>query len=138
MNKIIIILLFYPSIFFGQSNVITECWNNGNVLSQIHYKDGNRDGSCRTYYKSGAIMSEGFYKNGKMIGLWVTFYENGQQESMGRYKYSESNIYSRKDSVWKYYYDSGELESESIIKDGVEKLKFYDKEGNTLPAGEGC
>ena len=83
-------------------------------------------------------MSEGFYKNGKMIGLWMTFYENGQQESGGVYKYNKSTLYSRKDGVWKYYYSSGVLESESIIKDGVEELKFYDKEGKTLPAGEGC
>ena len=47
-------------------------------------------------------------KNGKMIGYWICYYENGQ------------------------------LESESIIKDGVEELKLYDKKGNLLPKGEGC
>ena len=53
-------------------------------------------------------MNEGFYKNGKMTGSFMSYYENGQ------------------------------IESESIIKDGVEELKFYDKEGNLLPEGEGC
>ena len=38
----------------------------------------------------------------------------------------------------KHYYDNGQLQRESIIKDGVEKLKFYDKEGNLLPKEEGC
>jgi len=47
-------------------------------------------------------------------------------------------VYSRKDGIWKYYYDNGQIQSESIIKDGVEELKFYDKEGNLLPEGEGC
>ena len=36
-------------------------------------------------------------------------------------------------------YALGELVSNTtIIKDGVEELKFYDKDGNLLPKGEGC
>ena len=34
------------------------------------------------------------------------------------------------------YWDNGQIQSESIIKDGVEELKFYDQEGNLLPEGE--
>jgi len=107
-------------------------------LSQIHYLDGKRDGSCRYFYKNGTCMSEGFYKNGKMIGLWVSFFENGILEEKGYYKYSDQGTYSKKDGDWKYYYDNGQLRSESIIKDGVEDLKFYDKEGNLLPSGQDC
>ena len=62
---------------------------------------------------------------------------NGQIESHGTYKYTESGAYSRKMGVWKYYYNNGQLESESIIKDGVEELRFYDKDGRLLPAEEG-
>ena len=116
------------------NEIKTLYWNNGQVLSQIHYLDGKRDGSCRQWYKNGQLMNEGFYKNGKMIGYWMSYYENGQIESHGTYKYTESGLYSRKDGVWKYYYDNGQLQTESIIKDGVEDLKFYDKEGNLLPA----
>jgi len=47
-------------------------------------------------------------------------------------------LYSRKDGIWEYYYDNGQLQSESIIKDGVEELKFYDKKGNLLPMEDGC
>ncbi|MEC8853869.1 MAG: toxin-antitoxin system YwqK family antitoxin, partial [Bacteroidota bacterium] len=94
------------------------------MLSQIHCLDGERDGSCRHYYKNGTLMSEGFYKNGKMTGIWIAYHENGQIESHGTYKYTESGVYSRKDGVWKYYYDNGQLQTESIIKDGIEELKF--------------
>ena len=138
MKKITLILLFYPILCFGQSDVRIEYWDNGDVLSQTHYKDGKRDGSHRTYFKNRHLMSEGFYKNGKMIGLWMTFHENGELESKGEYKYSESGGYSIKNGGWKYYYDNGQLESESIIKDGVEELKFYDKEGNLVESGNGC
>ena len=83
-------------------------------------------------------MSSGLYKNGKMYGPFISYYENGQIQSQGNYNYNESDIYSRKDGVWKYYYEDGKIESESIIKNGFEELKFYDKEGNLLPEGKGC
>ena len=43
-----------------------------------------------------------------------------------------------KEGLCKYYHENGQLKSESIIKDGVEELKFYDKEGNLIPEGDGC
>jgi len=137
-KTVLILLLIIPFIGFGQSEEKIEYWDNGQVLSQIHYLDGKRDGSCRHWYKNGQLMNEGFYINGKMIGTFISYYENGQTQNHGNYKYTESGVYSRKDGVWKYYYDNGQIQSESIIKDGVEELKFYDKEGNLLPEGEGC
>jgi uncharacterized protein len=122
----------------GQNEIKTQYWDNGKMLEQIHYLDGKRDGSCKHWYKNGQIINEGLYKNGKMTGYWISYYENGQVESNGPYKYTESGLYSRKTGVWKYYYENGKLQSESIITDGVEELKFYDKDGNLLPEGEGC
>ena len=139
MKKLLFILLLtIPFSGFGQSEEKIEYWNNGQVLSQIHYLDGKRDGSCRYWYDDGTLMTEGFYKNGKMTGFWMSYYDNGQLESHGTYKYIESGVYSRKDGVWKYYYNNGQIQNESIIKDGVEEMKFYDKEGNLIPKGEGC
>ena len=137
MKRLLFILFIIPLLGFGQNETKLEYYDNGNVLSQIHYLDEKRDGSCRYWYEDGTLMTEGFYKNGKMTGFWMSYHDNGQLESHGTYKYTESGVYSRKDGVWKYYYDNGNLESESIIKDGVEELKFYDKGGNLLP-GEGC
>ena len=136
MKKIILLLLL-PLFCTGQSEEKIEYWENGQVLSQIHYLDGKRDGSCRHWYKNGQLMNEGFYKNGKMTGYWISYHENGQIQNHGNYKYTESGVYSRKDGVWKYYCDNSQLERKSIIKDGIEELKFYDKDGNLLPI-EGC
>jgi len=138
MKRLLFILFIIPLLGFGQNETKLEYYDNGNVLSQIHYLDGKRDGSCRHWYKNGQLMNEGFYKNGKMTGPFMSYYENGQIQSHGNYKYTESGVYSRKDGVWKYYYDNGTIQSESNIKNGVEELKFYDKEGNLLPEGEGC
>ena len=149
MKNLLFILLFIPFIGLGQSIVIpvfangniqgrVNYWENGQKLSEVQYFNEKRDGSCKYWYKTGQLMSSGLYKNGKMYGPFISYYENGQIQSQGNYNYNESDIYSRKDGVWKYYYEDGKIESESIIKNGFEELKFYDKEGNLLPEGKGC
>ena len=132
MKRILFILFIIPLLGFGQNETNLEYYDNGNVLSQIHYVDGKRDGSCRYWYDDGTLMNEGFYKNGKMTGIWMSYYENAQIESHGTYKYTESGVYSRKNEVWQYYYDNGKLKRESIITDGVEEMKFYDKDGKEI------
>ena len=140
MKKLLLILFIIPFIGFGQTETKREYYTSGKLLSIIDYNDGVRNGSCKYFWDYGAwaIMSESNYKNGKLIGASKSYYKNGQLESHGTYKYTESDVYSRKDGVWKYYYDNGQIRSESIIKDGVEELKFYDRDGKLLPMGEGC
>ena len=140
MKKLLLILFIIPFIGLGQTETKREYYSSRQLLSIIDYTDGVRNGSCKYFWDYGAwaIMSESNYKNGKLIGTSKSYYKNGQLESHGTYKYTESGVYSRKDGVWKYYYDNSHLQRESIIKDGVEDLKFYDKEGNLLPKGEGC
>ena len=149
MKNLLFILLFIPFIGLGQSIIIpvfanvnnqerVNYWENGQKLSEVQYFNEKRDGSCKYWYKTGQLMSSGLYKNGRMYGPFISYYENGQIQSQGNYNYNESDIYSRKDGVWKYYYEDGKIESESIIKNGFEELKFYDKEGNLLPEGKGC
>ena len=140
MKKLLLILFIIPIIGFGQSETKREYYSSGQLLSIIDYTDGVRNGSCKYFWDYGAwpIMSESNYKNGKLIGTSKSYYKDGRLESHGTYKYTESVVYSRKDGIWKYYYDNGQLQRESIIKYGVESLKFYDKEGNLLPTEKGC
>ena len=140
MKKLLLILLITPLIGSGQTETKREYYDSGRILSIIDYKDGVRNGSCKYFWDYGAwaIMSELNYKNGKIIGAAKSYYKTGQLKSHGTYKYTESGVYSKKDGEWKYYYDNGQLQSESIIKDGVEELKFYDKQGNLTPMGNGC
>ena len=60
MKYILFYFLLFPFVVFSQSEVKIEYWDNGEILSQVHYKDGIREGSCRYYYKNGIILTEGF------------------------------------------------------------------------------
>ena len=140
MKKLLLLLFIVPIFAFSQQETKRKYYASGKLLSIINYKDGVREGSCKYFYDYGAwaIMSESNYKNGKLIGAFKSYYKNGQIEKEGKYQYTKSGIYSREFGGWKYYYDNGQLKRESVIIDGVEELKFYDKEGNLLPKGEGC
>ena len=114
---------------FTQNEVKIEYWDNGKVLSQVHYNDGERDGSCRYYFKNGIMMSEGFYVKGKMSGYWHTFYENGQLKQNGKYDHRNKGIYSQKTGKWLEYTADGKLFSESSIILGIENRKFFNNDG---------
>lgn len=149
MKNLLFILLFIPFIGLGQNIMMpvfangnnqerVNYWENGQKLSEVKYFNEKRDGSCKYWYKTGQLMSSGFYKNGKMYGPFISYYENGQIESHGAFYHTKSGLYSRKDGIWKYYHENGQLERESIIQDGVEELKFYDKNGDLNFKGNGC
>ena len=123
-------LLFFPFFAFSQSEVKTDYWENGEILSQVHYNDGIREGSCRYYYKNGIMMTEGFYLNGKMSGYWHSFHPNGNIESKGKYDSRKSGVYSQKIGKWIYYDIEGHKISESTIILGIENIKFYNKDGS--------
>ena len=139
MKKPLLLLFILPILAFSQQETKRKYYASGKLLSIINYTDGVREGSCKYFYDYGAwaIMSESNYKNGKLIGAFKSYYKNSQIEKQGQYQYTESDIYSRQVGTWKYYYDNGKLQRESIIKNGVEELKFYNKDGKEIPTPEG-
>ena len=74
----------------------------------------------REYYASGKLLSIINYNVGVREGSCKYFYDYGAWAIL-----SESN------------YKKGKLSRESIIIDGVEKMKFYDKDGNEIYMPEG-
>ena len=121
--------------------MITEYYDSGHVLSQIHYMDGVQDGVCRFYYDFGAwpLMSEVQYKKGKMNGKMKVYYENGRLQQEGNYKYVEGQTYSEKDGIWKSYYETGELQDEIEYHNGKTiKYKRYEHNGKAIQNMEGC
>jgi len=140
MNKIIIILLF-PLLCIGQAETKREYYASGRLLSIVNYEDGVRNGSCKYFWDYGAwaIKTDLNYKNGKLIGTSKSYSKQGMLIEEGSYKYTVKGVYSRKDGIWKTYYENGQLKSESIIKDGVEEMKFYDRDGKLQPQNmDGC
>ena len=137
MKKIILFIFIIPLFSFGQSEVKLEYWDNGNILSQVHYVDGVRDGSCRNYHKNGILMDEGFYKDGKMTGIWISYYDNGQTRVQGKYNHENKNVNSERIGTWIEYYTDGKIAIESTIIDGKENRKYFNQDGseNTNPSG---
>ena len=128
MKAIFLFLFMFPLLCLSQSEVRLEYWDNGLVLSQVHYVDGIRDGSCKYYHKNGTLMTEGFYLNGKMTGYWHSFHENGQIEQKGKYDHRNRSVYSQKTGIWNSYDIEGNKISESTIILGIENVKFYNKD----------
>jgi|TARA_B110000238_G_scaffold138194_1_gene148897 antitoxin component YwqK of YwqJK toxin-antitoxin module len=133
MKYILIIFFILPLFSFAQHKVILNYYDNGNILSQVHYADDLRDGSCRNYYINATLMDEGFYINGKMSGLWISYYNNGNIKEKGKYSHKNNNVSSFKTGTWTTYYQSGEISSKSKIVNGKENRKHYNKEGELLP-----
>ena len=138
MKKLFLLLFAVPLFTFSQQETKREYYASGKLLSIINYNDGVREGSCKYFYDYGAcaILSESNYKKGKLIGAFKSYYKNSQLEKQGQYKYTDSDIYSSQDGTWKYYNKNGKLSRESIITGGVEKIKFYNKDGNEIPMSE--
>ena len=139
MKKLLLLLFILPILAFSQQETKRKYYASGKLLSIINYTHEIREGSCEYFYVYGAwaVMAESNYKNGKLIGGFKSYYKNGQIEKEGKYQYTESGIYSREAGGWKYYYDNGKLQRESIITDGVGKMKYYDKNGKEIPMSEG-
>ena len=61
-------------------------YENGQLESEINFKDGKYEGQWKWYYVNGNIKKEGNFKDGKNEGLWKSYYQNGQLKSEENYK----------------------------------------------------
>lgn len=139
MRRILFILLL-PLFCLGQTEIRREYYPSGRLLSIIHYNDGVRNGPTKYFYDWGAwsLKSEVNYKNGKLIGTFKSYNKEGQLIEEGKYKYSDDWIYSRKDGVWKTYYETGELKTEITYSDGKAISYYgYEKDGSITPMPKG-
>jgi len=83
---------------------------DGEVLSEINYKDQKKDGLAKSYYKDGSIHQEINYKGGLKDGDAITYYENGKIFRSTPYKAGKI------DGVQKKYRENGELMAEVPYK----------------------
>ena len=56
------------------------------LIEEINYIDGKRDGEHKQWYENGQLKYEYNYKDGKEDGLFTRWYENGQKSSEYGYK----------------------------------------------------
>ena len=93
-----------------------EYWENGEIRTISHFKDGEKDGLETTYDKSGKIkLGKVSYKNGKREGLkkvwdingkksWKVFFKNGKKEGL------ETHWNQSGEKISETHYKNGEKE----------------------------
>ena len=145
MHFLKLILLFIPTLSFGQQN-ITE----SNTVFNIHdFTDSRFDidsngfhGTNKAdtnYYTDKKIASIGHYaiaknsrRSGNKFGLWTKYYHNGQIESQGNYDMYSLLYYlspekgrrlesSYKVGKWIYYHENGQIKAEGTYQTIIKK-----------------
>ena len=78
-----------------------EYYENGQKMSEIHYKNDKRDGLWTYWDENGKKEIEGHHKNGELDGLETWWHENGQKMSEGHFKNG------KKDGLWTEWHENG-------------------------------
>ena len=104
----------------------TGWYRNGQIKSEINYKDGKQDGKWTGWYENGQIAYEANYINGKPDGKWTEWWGNGQLKSERNYKDGKL------DGKWTGWHENGQLQLERIFQDG--KLVLWDENSQSKEA----
>ena len=86
---------------------------NGQLMIEVTFKDGERDGPYKEYYYfGGQLRLEGTYKDDKLDGPYKYYYPYGELKEEGTHKDGEKN------GPFKSYQENGQLRQEGTYKDG--------------------
>ncbi len=89
-----------------------EYHDNGKKKSEIHHKNGKRDGLYTSWHKDGQKKYEAHYKYDKQDGVETRWHENGQMKKEFHYKNGKW------DGLQTRWYKNGQKKSESHYKNG--------------------
>ena len=135
MNKILS-MLFVVFVMASceevkEKDVVKSYYENGNLKSELRYKDGRLNGKCVWYYSNGKPELSINYVMGTLQGESLRWHENGYIQSRCFYK---DNQY---DSIFETYNVSGKMVKMENYKDGVKHgalTQWYDN-GNLFLEG---
>jgi len=71
----------------GKINGISKGYKDKQIVEEIEYVDGVKNGKYNTYYDNGRPLSVGQYKDGLLSGMFTTYYPNGMIQYKGEYSY---------------------------------------------------
>ncbi len=131
-------------------------WENGQLKSELTYKDGKLNGRAVWYYENGEKELEAYYKDNILDGKLLRWYENGLQEVESFYKDGKLNgkavTYNgfgyvvleenyRNDTLYGTYnkfYDDGAPQVAGGYKDGLfdGRWIYYNNHGKIVGMGE--
>jgi antitoxin component YwqK of YwqJK toxin-antitoxin module len=61
----------------GNGTIFTY-YENGNLKSQLSYKNSKLHGTMKSWFENGNIKSIQHFFNGNATGIWYNYYENGE------------------------------------------------------------
>lgn len=68
---------------------IIDFYSKGDTAFTCEIEDGELDGQANKYYPNGLIEYTGFYKNSSKDSIWKYYFENGQLAKVFEYKNNE-------------------------------------------------
>jgi len=102
-----------------ENHFTTLYYPNGQIYMQgIEDYEGNRNGVTKYYYGNGQLKSEMTYKDSKLDGIFKSYYKNGQLSEEGNVKSKDHVKHALQDGVWSKYYENGQLKTQGKYKDG--------------------
>ena len=114
MRQTFFLLLFYTSISISAQTII-EKYPNGQIMSEITYKDSVKNGFAKYYFEDGKPDAVIEFKNGELVGTIKEFYETG-------YKYREIDVKTLKAKVYtrdSLSYYKGTYDNNKFIRNGI-------------------
>lgn len=127
MNKMLyfMVMLFLVTSCKNDSekDVVKAYYENGNLKSELRYKDGRLNGNCVWYYPNGKPELTINYVMDTLQGESLRWYENGYMQSRCFYK---DNHY---DSIFESYNVTGNMVKSEYYKKGVKHgpiTQWYD------------
>lgn len=75
---VILLALLLCTTIFSQEGFVKSFDSNGNVESEINYKDNIREGEAKFYFENGNVKEERIYINGRVEGIVKIYSESGK------------------------------------------------------------
>nr|WP_299387586.1 hypothetical protein [Allomuricauda sp.] len=112
----------------NETGKIVAYYDNGNVSTEMEYKNGFLDKVFKEYYYSGQLLAETHYENEDYHGKRLEYYSNGNLKRERTYAFDNLN------GVAKEYYENGNLKKEeTYLHDTKEGMtKRYDSKGKLI------
>lgn len=78
----------YVDIRSGEpyTGIYKEFYDSGEILSEVQFKDGQKNGKFTKWWKNGKRQREGGYKAGALSGRVLSWYESGKLSSKEKFE----------------------------------------------------
>ena len=123
LSILLIILVTSSCKETADKDVVKSYYDNGNIKSELRYKDGHLNGECVWYFSNGKPELKINYVMDTLQGESLSWYENGYMQSRCYYKNDKY------DSIFETYNVSGKMVKREYYIEGVKHgplTQWYD------------